>query len=623
VRVIVPGFIGGRMVKWLKRIVVACNESESYYHYRDNRVLPSHVDAELANAEAWWYKPECMINELNINSVITTPGHDEVLPINALTTQKPYTMKGYAYSGGGRKVTRVEVTLDGGETWQLCALDHPERPTKYGKYWCWCFWSVDVEVLDLLGAKEIAVRAWDEALNTQPEKLIWNLMGMMNNCWFRVKINVCRPHRGEIGLVFEHPTQPGNQSGGWMARQKHIETSETTQGTLKRSTSTPFMSTASTQYAMSEVRRHASPESAWIIVHGHVYDCTGFLKDHPGGADSILINAGTDCTEEFDAIHSAKARGLLEMYRIGELIVTGSDYSPQSSNADLKAIAEAPAPAAPVPRTPVSTVALANPREKVRCRLVDKKSLSDNVRLFRFALPLPDQKLGLPVGKHVYVCASIGGKLCMRAYTPTSSVEAVGHVELLIKIYLKDEDPKYPGGGLMSQYLDSLPLGAAIDIKGPVGHIEYAGRGTFTVGGERRFARRLAMVAGGTGITPVYQVIQAVLRDQPDDGTEMHLVYANRTEDDMLLREEIDRWAAAHPARLKVWYVVSKVARPEDTWEYGVGRVDERVLREHLPLGGDGETLALVCGPPAMIECTVRPGLEKMGYDLDKDCLVF
>ncbi|XP_062221861.1 nitrate reductase [NAD(P)H] [Phragmites australis] len=618
VRVIVPGFIGGRMVKWLKRIIVASKESESYYHYRDNRVLPTHVDAELANAEAWWYKPEYMINELNINSVITTPGHDEVLPINALTTQRPYKLKGYAYCGGGRKVTRVEVTLDGGETWQVCSLDHPERPTKYGKYWCWCFWSVEVEVLDLLGAKEIAVRAWDEAMNTQPEKLIWNLMGMMNNCWFRVKINACRPHKGEIGLVFEHPTQPGNQPGGWMARQKHLETSESAQGKLKKSTSTPFMNTATAQYTMSEVRRHTSPESSWIVVHGHIYDCTGFLKDHPGGADSILINAGTDCTEEFDAIHSDKARGLLEMYRIGELVVTGSDYSPQSSSAELNTIVEAPA-AIPLP---MSTVALANPREKVNCRLVDKKSLSYNVRLFRFALPSTDQKLGLPVGKHVYVCASIDGKLCMRAYTPTSSVDEVGHVELLIKVYFKDEDPKYPNGGLMSQYLDSLPLGATINIKGPIGHIEYAGRGTFAVNGERRFARRLAMIAGGTGITPVYQVIQAVLRDQPDDDTEMHLVYANRTEDDMLLREEIDRWAAAHPARFKVWYMVSKVARPEGGWEYGVGRVDEQVLREHLPLG-DSETLALVCGPPAMIECTVRPGLEKMGYDLGKSCLVF
>ena len=103
----------------------------------------------------------------------------------------------------------------------------------------------------------------------------------MNNCWFRVKINPCRPHKGEIGLVFEHPTQPGNQPGGWMARQRHLETSESAQGTLKKSTSTPFMNTATAQHTMSEVRRHTSPESAWIIVHGHIYDCTGFLKDHP------------------------------------------------------------------------------------------------------------------------------------------------------------------------------------------------------------------------------------------------------------------------------------------------------------------------------------------------------
>lgn len=51
VRMIIPGFIGGRMVKWLKRIIVTTAESDSYYHYKDNRVLPSHVDAELANAE--------------------------------------------------------------------------------------------------------------------------------------------------------------------------------------------------------------------------------------------------------------------------------------------------------------------------------------------------------------------------------------------------------------------------------------------------------------------------------------------------------------------------------------------------------------------------------------------
>ncbi|XP_074265086.1 nitrate reductase [NADH]-like [Silene latifolia] len=219
IRLIIPGVIGGRMVKWLKRIIVTTAESDNYYYYRENRVLPSHVDAELANSEEWWYKPEYIINDLNINSVITTPCHEEILPINARTTQHPYTLRGYAYSGGGKKVTRVEVTMDSGETWKVAELDIQEKPSKHGKYWCWCFWSLEVEVLDLLGAKEIAVRAWDETLNTQPEKLIWNLMGTMNNCWFRVKANMCKPHKGEIGIVFEHPTQPGNKSGGWMARE--------------------------------------------------------------------------------------------------------------------------------------------------------------------------------------------------------------------------------------------------------------------------------------------------------------------------------------------------------------------------------------------------------------------
>ncbi|KAK6132383.1 hypothetical protein DH2020_033874 [Rehmannia glutinosa] len=372
VRMIIPGFIGGRMVKWLKRIVVTTQESDNYYHYKDNRVLPSHVDAELANAEAWWYKPEHIINELNINSVITTPCHEEILPINSWTTQRPYTLRGYSYSGGGKKVTRVEVTMDGGETWQTCALDHPEKPNKYGKYWCWCFWSLEVEVLDLLSAKEIAVRAWDETHNTQPEKLIWNVMGMMNNCWFRVKTNVCKPHKGEIGIVFEHPTQPGNQSGGWMAKERHLEKSSNENHTLKKSVSSPFMNTTSKMYSMSEVKKHTSPDSAWIIVHGHVYDCTRFLKDHPGGTDSILINAGTDCTEEFDAIHSDKAKKLLEDYRIGELITTGyasADSSPNnsvhgpSSNSYLTPIKEL---------LPSTRSAALVPREKIPCKLVEK-----------------------------------------------------------------------------------------------------------------------------------------------------------------------------------------------------------------------------------------------------------
>ncbi|XP_061339508.1 nitrate reductase [NADH] 2-like [Gastrolobium bilobum] len=619
VRMIIPGFIGGRMVKWLKRIVVTTEESDSYYHYKDNKVLPSHVDAELANAEAWWYKQEYIINELNINSVITTPCHEEILPINSWTTQRPYVLKGYAYSGGGRKVTRVEVTVDDGNTWYVCTLDHPEKPNKYGKYWCWCFWSLEVEVLDLLAAREIAVRAWDEALNTQPENLIWNLTGMMNNCWFKVKTNVCKPHKGEIGIVFEHPTQPGNQSGGWMAKERHLEKSQEPDPTLKKSVSTPFMNTTSKMYSMSDVKKHTNPDSAWIIVHGHVYDCTRFLKDHPGGTDSILINAGTDCTEEFDAIHSDKAKKMIEDYRIGELMTTGYTSDTSSPNNSVHGNSDTIhlAPIKEIITTPLHNVAL-NPREKIPCKLVSKTSISHNVILFRFALPFEDQILGLPVGKHIFLCATIDEKLCMRAYTPTSSVDEVGYFDLVVKVYLKNVHPKFPNGGLMSQHLDSLPIGSFLDVKGPLGHIEYTGRGNFLVHGKHKFAKRLAMLAGGTGITPIYQVAQAILKD-PEDHTEMNVVYANRTEDDILLRDELDAWAKNF-ARFKVWYVVQESKR--EGWEYSVGFVTESILREHVPEASE-DTLALACGPPPMVQFAVQPNLEKMGYDIKNNLLLF
>ncbi|BFG19173.1 hypothetical protein CerSpe_054470 [Prunus speciosa] len=651
VRIIIPGFIGGRMVKWLKRIVVTTPESDNYYHYKDNRVLPSHVNAELANAEAWWYKPEYIINELNINSVITTPSHEEILPINSWTSQRPYTMKGYAYSGGGKKVTRVEVTMDGGDTWQVCTLDHQEKPNKYGKYWCWCFWSLEVEVLSLIVAKEIAVRAWDETQNTQPEKLIWNVMGMMNNCWFRVRSNVCKRHKGEIGIVFEHPTQPGNQSGGWMAKEKHLDSESNT--TLKKSVSTPFMNTTSSKtYSLSEVEKHNSPQSAWIIIHGHIYDCTRFLNDHPGGADSILINAGTDCTEEFDAIHSDKAKKMLEDYIVGELTTNyASDSTSNSPNIsvhgphrtssedsisfivtplapikEITPLAPIKEPLAPIKEitplapikeiTPVRSVTL-TPRAKIPCKLVAKTSISHDVRLFRFALPSEDQVLGLPVGKHIFVCATIEGKLCMRAYTPSSSIDEVGYFDLVVKIYFKNVHPKFPNGGLMSQHLDSLPIGAAIDIKGPLGHIEYTGRGHFLVNGKPKFAKKLAMLAGGTGITPIYQVAQAILKD-PEDETEMYVVYANRTEEDILLREELDTWAKKYE-RFKVWYVVEN---GREGWEYSVGFITDTIMREHLPDGSDG-SLALACGPPPMIKFAVQPNLLKMNYDTTDSLLVF
>lgn len=163
VRMIIPGHIGGRMVKYVEEITVTPKESDNFYHYFDNRVLPSHVDAELAKKEGWntvvwthlvyrstgwWYKPDFIINDLNINSAIAAPQHNEVVPLTRAdgSPVTHYTVKGYAYSGGGRKIIRAEVSLDGGDSWRPADIQRFEKPTKYGKYWCWVFWSVDVPI---------------------------------------------------------------------------------------------------------------------------------------------------------------------------------------------------------------------------------------------------------------------------------------------------------------------------------------------------------------------------------------------------------------------------------------------------------------------------------------------
>lgn len=79
VRVIIPGWVGARMVKWLYAIEVSTKVSESHYHYFDNRIFPSFVDAKLADKEGYWYKEQYIFNEINVNSVIVHPRDSEVL----------------------------------------------------------------------------------------------------------------------------------------------------------------------------------------------------------------------------------------------------------------------------------------------------------------------------------------------------------------------------------------------------------------------------------------------------------------------------------------------------------------------------------------------------------------
>jgi cytochrome-b5 reductase len=130
-------------------------------------------------------------------------------------------------------------------------------------------------------------------------------------------------------------------------------------------------------------------------------------------------------------------------------------------------------------------------------------------------------------------------KEVVRSYTPITLDDTRGYFELLVKTYAE---------GNASRYLDALKVGEKARFKGPKGRFVYS----------RNMARELGMIAGGTGITPIMQVIRAVLRDA-EDRTKMSLVFGNLTESDILLYQELKELASKNSDRFRVHFVVNEV----------------------------------------------------------------
>lgn len=607
VRLIIPGYIGGRMIKWLKHINVIEHETTNHYHYHDNRILPPHITAEESLKGEWWYKPEYIFNELNINSAMSQPDHNETLPI-AKNINKTYDLTGYAYTGGGRQITRVEVSTDGGIHWELAEIDCKEKPNDYGMYWCWIWWTYKLKVADLVGCKEIWCRAWDAANNCQPEEPTWNLMGMGNNQVFRVKVHMDKNSYGEHVFRFEHPTQPGQETGGWMTTTAGKPVSAgfgrllEVQGEVKEETSAPAKTDIKKGdkrlITMEEVNKHNTEHDAWIVVKNKVYDCTEYLELHPGGADSILINAGEDSTEDFVAIHSTKATKMLEKFYIGDLDTSSVKTVTKEIEDNID----------PKTGRPLAL----NPKKKQPFRLQGKTVLSHDSFLLDFALQTPEHVLGLPTGKHMFLSNEVNGETVMRRYTPISSNFDVGQVKFVIKAYRPCE--RFPNGGKFSQHLDSLQIGDTVDMRGPVGEFEYISNGKYLIDGEECFSSRFNMIAGGTGITPVMQVAAEILR-HPEDSTQISLIFACREENDLLMRSTLDQWATVFPDKFKVHYILSD--KWPEGWQYSTGFVSKDLFEKELYPAGD-DVHNLMCGPPIMLDKGCTPNLIALGHTKER-----
>jgi cytochrome-b5 reductase len=105
------------------------------------------------------------------------------------------------------------------------------------------------------------------------------------------------------------------------------------------------------------------------------------------------------------------------------------------------------------------------------------------------------------------------------------------------------------------------------------------------------------MIAGGTGITPMYQVAAAILKD-PKDKTQISLLFGNLTAEDILIRQELETLAAAHPGRFKVFHVLNT---PPAGWTGGEGFISKAMIQQHLPAAA-ADVMVLSCGPKPMVD---------------------
>ncbi|CAH8509638.1 unnamed protein product [Schistosoma turkestanicum] len=263
------------------------------------------------------------------------------------------------------------------------------------------------------------------------------------------------------------------------------------------------------------------------------------------------------------------------------------------------------------PKKPKKT--LVDNDTKIPLRVVDRSFVTHDTIRLKLGLPSADHVLGLPVGNHIYFTAKIDGNVVVRPYTPITLDAQKGYVDFVIKVY--KGNVKFPKGGVMSQYVANLPINGFIDVRGPAGKLEYKGCGLFHIKSDLRSppnpvkVKRVNMICGGSGITPMFQLLSHILQSK-NDTTQIAMIFANLTEKDIILRDELESFRDKYPNHFRLWYTVNEA--PE-RWTYSTGHVNEQMLQEHIYPSKE-DTLTLICGPPPFIEFACLPSLAKLNY---------
>ncbi|OMJ10405.1 NADH-cytochrome b5 reductase-like protein [Smittium culicis] len=237
------------------------------------------------------------------------------------------------------------------------------------------------------------------------------------------------------------------------------------------------------------------------------------------------------------------------------------------------------------------------PDEFIPFQLIKAEKINHNTKLYRFKID-DDSVSGMVVASSLVTKVpdyNGAGIDLIRPYTPTSLETTKGELDLVVKVYPE---------GKMSKHIDSLKVGDSLLMRGPIVKYKY----------EANKFKEIGMIAGGTGITPMLQIIRKVLHN-PEDKTELKLLFANTGIEDILLKEELDKLAADHGDQFKVSYIISSLDN-RTTWDGHFGYITKDIIEKFIPIPKNvPESITYVCGPPGMMNviCLPKVGRNDQG----------
>ncbi|PQE10913.1 hypothetical protein CJF32_00007753 [Rutstroemia sp. NJR-2017a WRK4] len=209
------------------------------------------------------------------------------------------------------------------------------------------------------------------------------------------------------------------------------------------------------------------------------------------------------------------------------------------------------------------------------------ETLNHDTKRFRFALPTENSLSGLTYTSTVLTFSRPKERFfpVIRPYTPVSDLNEPGYLDLVIK--------EYPQGKA-SRHIHSLKPGDSLTFLTAIKSYDWKAN-------ERS---HVTLLAGGAGITPLYQLLHGILTN-PLDRTKITLVFGINTDADALFREQFSKYEKQFPDRFKVLYTVTN---PSAGSQFHKGRITKELLKKVMAEDGERDTKFFVCGPPPMEE---------------------